>query len=497
MTADDLCYLSADDALDQFKVGTLSPVELIDALIDRAEALNPQLKAFTATHFERARAQARKAETKYARKGAGLRRLEGVPVAIKDLHPIKGEKTTYASRIFAQNRDQVTAPSVARLLNAGAILLARTATPEFGAATICHSPLWGISRNPWNVDYSPGGSSGGAGAALAAGMTTLADGSDYGGSIRIPAAACGVFGYKPPFGRVPRLPPGNLDTYGHCGPMSRRVRDGALMLEVMAGAHAEDIMSLPRRIRVPRRSADMSHRRIAFSMDLGYFQVDAEVQANTRSALETFRALGCRVEEVEIAWTTAVLSAFLTRAVAGFSTRIAPYLARWRFEMSDYARAVAEKGLKISAAEVFAAQDVQAEMYQRIGPLFKDFDLLVCPTLALPSLPANQSPLALDVVIDGRQLPADVQWALTYPFNMLSQCPVASVPSGFSASRVPTGIQIVGRPYDDIGVFSAAMAYEASRPWLDRPDNRPTRPVVPVQHNSHDRRSNLDTMFRS
>ena len=474
MTEIDLCFISASDAIAQFKARKLSPVDLVTALIARSETLNPRLTAFTTTHFERAHAQARRAEAKYMRKGARLRRLEGVPIAIKDLHPIKGEITTFASRIFVHNRDRVSSPSVARLLNAGAILIARTATPEFGAATICHSPLWGISRNPWNTDFSPGGSSGGSGAALAAGMTTLADGSDYGGSIRIPAAACGIFGYKPPFGRIPRLTPGNLDTFGHCGPMTRSVRDAGLMLEIMSGAHPEDIMSLPGRARIPLHPPEVRGMRIAFSMDLGYFQVDSEVQANTHSAVATFRDLGCHVEEVEIGWTSAVLSAFLTHAVAGFSARIARYLPRWRFELSDYARAVAEEGLNISAAELFAAQDFQAEMYTRFSPILEKFDLVICPTLALPSLPADQSPLALDVTINGKRLLADVQWALTYPFNMLSQCPVASVPSGFSASRIPTGIQIVGRPYDDVSVFRAAMAYEAARPWLDRRETRPT-----------------------
>jgi Asp-tRNA(Asn)/Glu-tRNA(Gln) amidotransferase A subunit family amidase len=474
MTENDLCFVSAGDAITKFKARQLSPVDLVAALIARSEAVNPHLTAFTTTHFERAHAQARRAEAKYMRKGARLRRLEGVPIAIKDLHPIKGEITTFGSRIFAQNRDSVTSPSVARLLNAGAIVLARTATPEFGAATICHSPLWGISRNPWNTDYSPGGSSGGSGAALAAGMTTLADGSDYGGSIRIPAAACGIFGYKPPFGRIPRLAPGSLDTFGHCGPMTRGVRDAALMLEIMSGTHPGDIMSLPGRARIPRPLPDVRGMRIAFSMDLGYFQVDQEVQDNTRSAVTTFRDLGCHVEEVEIGWTSAVLSAFLTRAVAGFSARIAPYLPRWRFEMSDYVRAVAEEGLNISAAEIFAAQEFQSEMFQKLSPIFAKFDLMVCPTLALPSLPADQSPLALNVTINGKRLLADVQWALTYPFNMISQCPVASVPSGFSTSRVPTGVQIVGRPYDDASVFRAALAYEAARPWLDRHETRPT-----------------------
>ncbi len=473
MSEQDLCYLSATQAIARFKARTLSPLELMTAIVARAESLNPTINAFTTAHFERALEQARKSEAKYARKGARRGRLEGVPVAIKDLHPIKGEVTTYGSRIFADNVDTVSDPSVTRLLGAGAILLARTATPEFGAATICHSPLWGVTRNPWNLDFSPGGSSGGAGAALAAGMTTLADGSDYGGSIRIPASACGIFGYKPPFGRVPRIAPRNLDVYGHQGPMTRTVSDAVLMLNVMSGQHPGDIVSLAKRPMIPERFPGIRGLKVAFSIDLGYFEVDPEVQANTRAAVDGFRDLGCKVEEVAVGWTSASLSAFLTHGVAGFAAVIGKYLPRWRGEMSDYARVVAEDGLEIKAIDLYRANAVQGEMYARLGAIFRKYDLLLCPTLALPSLPATQSPLDLSVEINGKRLAAEIQWALTYPFNMLAQCPVAAVPSGFASSGVPTGLQIVGRPYDDLSVFRAAAAYERVKPWLDHCGNRP------------------------
>ena len=197
----DLCYMSAGEALAAFRAKSLSPVELMQAVIARCESVNPSLNAFTYTFFERALEQAGAAEKRYA--AGEARALEGLPLAIKDFHAVAGEVTTLGSKIFEHNRPENTAPTVARLLDAGAIMHCRSTTPEFAHSPATHSPLWGVTRNAWNLDYTPGGSSGGAGAALAAGMTFLADGTDAGGSVRIPASASGVVGYKAPFGRNP------------------------------------------------------------------------------------------------------------------------------------------------------------------------------------------------------------------------------------------------------------------------------------------------------
>ena len=202
MASDELCYMTASEALEGFKAKTLSPVDLMKAVIARSNAVNPKVNAYTYTFYERALDQAKEAERKY---GAGdeTRPLEGVPIVIKDFHPVAGEITTFGSRRFADHVPGKSAPTVARLLDAGAIMHARTTTPEMAYAPYSRSDLWGVTRNPWNLDFITGGSSGGAGAAVASGMTTLADGTDGGGSIRIPAGACGLFGYTPPFGRTP------------------------------------------------------------------------------------------------------------------------------------------------------------------------------------------------------------------------------------------------------------------------------------------------------
>ena len=276
--------MTATEAVAAFKAGTLSPVALMEATLARIDAVNPVLNAFTEIHSERALDQACAAEDAYRRGTA--RPLEGIPVAIKDFHPVAGELTTFGSKVFADNRPTHTAPSVARLLDAGAIMHARTTTPEFAYAPITASPLWGVTRNPWSLDHAPGGSSGGAGAALAAGMTMLADGTDAGGSVRIPAAACHVVGYKPPFGRNPLDRDHPIESLLHYGPMARSVGDAALMQNVMSGAHGDDMCSLREGVELPESYPPIAGWTIGFSMDLGMFEIDPEVARNTHAAVE-------------------------------------------------------------------------------------------------------------------------------------------------------------------------------------------------------------------
>jgi Asp-tRNA(Asn)/Glu-tRNA(Gln) amidotransferase A subunit family amidase len=248
--------MTATEAVEAFGAKKLSPVELMNSVIARCEEVNPKINALTTTFFDRVRQQAKDAEGRYAKGDGRLRPLEGLPVSIKDFHPVKREITTLGSKIFEQFRPDYTAPTVQRLLEAGAIMHCRNTTPEFAYSGVTDSPLWGITRNPWNLDYTPGGSSGGAAAAVAAALTTIADGTDGGGSIRIPSSACGVVGNKPPFGRI---------------------------------------------------------WKIAFSMNLGYFEVDPQVQRNTLAALETFKALGCTINHVDLNWNWGTLDAWMTQ----------------------------------------------------------------------------------------------------------------------------------------------------------------------------------------
>lgn len=467
----DLCYLTAEEAISAFKSRDLSPVELMRAVIARCEEVNPKLNAITYTHFDRALEQARAAEQRYASNNGSARPLEGIPLAIKDLHPVAGEICTWGSKVFEGVRADDTVPIVERLLEAGAILHIQTTSPEFAHTGHTHSPLWGATRNPWNVEYNCGGSSGGSAAAVAAGMTLLADGDDGGGSIRIPSSACGVFGFKPPFGRNPgRLLPTNLDWIFHLGPITRSVGDAILMQNVMSGPHPKDAATLKPKLEIPTQLGDVKGWKIAFSMDLGYFEVDEEVKRNTLEAVEVFRSLGATVEEVDLDWNYASYDAWITHWEGVFASVAGQHLPRWQYEMDPYVRKLLHRGMGHSYTRVKQTEFVRAEMYDKLGPIMETHQLLLCPTTAVPSVPLWHRCDDPEFKINGKHVDAMIQWCMTYPFNLISQCPVATVPSGFASSGVPTGLQIVGRTYEDISVLQAAKAYERARPW------RGTRP---------------------
>jgi len=444
MRDDELCYMPATEALARFRDKSLSPVELMAAVIARAEQTEPKLNAITYRHFDEAMDSARKAEARYA-KGGRTRALEGLPVAIKDESYIKGKPTSNGSLILKDHVADHTSPVNERILRAGAIVHARTATPEFSCAGYCWSRLWGVTRNPWNTDFTPGGSSGGSGAVLAAGSTTLATGSDIGGSIRIPASLTGTVGYKPPYGRNPEEPPFNLDFYCHNGPMARTVRDTILMQNVMAGPHPRDISTIRPRLRLPSEMKPIKGWKIAYSMDLGLFEVDSEVQANTLAALDVFRSLGATVEEVDLGWPADALEAGLTYLRHIFGAYLGQLLADHADEMTDYARAFAETGMQSRAVDFVHSLEVAGQMYATLGPLLERYDLLICPTAAVPSVPAEFNQHTGSVKINGKEVNPMLGWVMTTPFNTLSRCPVLSVPSGHASNGVPTGIQLVGR----------------------------------------------------
>jgi Asp-tRNA(Asn)/Glu-tRNA(Gln) amidotransferase A subunit family amidase len=464
----DLCYMTATEAIAAFKTRALSPVELLKAIIARCEQLEPKVNALTYTYFDRALEQAKAAESQYARRGGEPRPLEGVPAAIKDFHPVKGEITTFGSKIYRDYRPDHTAPTVQRLLDAGAIMHCRTTTPEFAHAGMTASPLWGITRNPWNLEYTPGGSSGGAGTALAGGMTTLADGTDGGGSIRIPASLAGAVGYKPPFGRNPLDLDHPLETILHYGPMTRSVSDAALMQNIMTGPHLDDICSLREKVVLPEAPEDIRGWKVAYSMDLGFYSVDPEVRRNTLSALEAFKSLGCTVEEVNLGWNWGVNNAWMTYWTVLFAGLLGDKLPRWRYEMTEGLVRMIESGAALSADRFYRINAVRGEMYKTLGPILEDYQVLICPTTALPAVKHDHDASDTNFTIDGAKVPASIGWYMTMPFNLVSQCPVIAVPTGFAASGIPTGMQIVGKTFDDLSVFRAATAYEKARPWRGR-----------------------------
>ncbi len=470
----DLCYLPAVAAARLFRSRKLSPVELMEAVIARAEAVDGAIGAFTFTHFDEAMDLARRAEAKFMKPGARVRALEGLPVGIKDESYIKGKPTSTGSLIYKDYVAEHTSPINARILRAGGIVHARTATPEFCCAGYTHSRLWGVTSNPWNRKFTPGGSSGGSSASLAAGTSAIATGSDIGGSIRIPAATCGLVGFKPPYGRNPDDPPFNLDFYCHTGPLARTVSDAILLQNVISGPHPEDISTLRPKLRLPLAYKPITGWKVAYSMDLGNYEVDREVVRNTRAALDVFRSLGATVEEVDLGWTADVQKAALTYLEHLFGAWIAKILDAHADQMTSYARAFGEKGRTSKATDFVWSLEVAAEMYRSFGPIMEKHDVFICPTTALPAVPADFDQSRDKVRINGRPVDPMLGWVMTAPFNTLSRCPVITVPSGRAKTGVPTGIQIVGRTYRDADVFRAAMAYEAATgPWFADGGGRP------------------------
>jgi Asp-tRNA(Asn)/Glu-tRNA(Gln) amidotransferase A subunit family amidase len=458
----DLCHLSATSALALFRARELSPVELAEAVIARAEAVEPAINAFAATFYEQALQQARAASARYAGRSGPVRPLEGLLVAVKEEAPIGGQLNTLGSLPLRDVVAPSTAVFVQRIIDAGGIVHARTTTPEFSCAPVTWTKLWGVTRNPWNLAFSPGGSSGGSGAALAAGTTTLATGSDIGGSIRIPASFCGVVGFKPPYGRVPEVEVFNLDHYCHEGPLARTVADCALLENVIAGPDPSDVASIRPKLEIPASLGNVAGRRVAFSPDLGCYRVDADVAANTRAAAERLRAAGAVVEEVSLPWQLDMIE---RAAEIHFGMIFGPSMIelyeQHGDELTSYARHFVEEAARISKDDMLAGLEVEGRIYAPLGALLEDYDALICPTFAVPALPAAYD-VGDEITVNGQAAGNWMDVMMTLPFNIASRCPVLSIPSGRSRDGVPTGLSVVARTYDDVAAFRVAAAHEAA-----------------------------------
>jgi Asp-tRNA(Asn)/Glu-tRNA(Gln) amidotransferase A subunit family amidase len=460
----DLCYLPATDLATAFRSRRLSPVEVAEATLRRIESINPVVNAFVTVTAELALDSARESERRFGR-GEARGSLEGIPVGIKDLSDTKGIRTTHGSRIFADNVPEEDAPVIARVRDGGAVVLGKTNTPEFGWKSPTSNPLFGPTRNPWNRERTSAGSSGGSAAAVAAGMGPIATGGDGGGSIRQPASFCGVFGIKPTFGLVPNVPAGVVDDFVSEGPLSRTVRDGAMLLGVMAGYHRYDAFAGP--VRVPDFVAacdgGIAGLRIAWSPDLGYAAVDPAVRAIAELAARRFADLGCHVEEANPGWPDP-WRLFHTLFYAPMGGSLEIYLPEWRDRMDPGLVRIIEAGRGVTAFDVGRAQVARNELRQTANRFFERYDLLLTPTMTLP-------PFALGIdfpaAVGGRPT-TGMQWtAFTFPFNLTGH-PAASVPAGWTGDELPVGLQIVGRRWEDALVLRASAAFEAIQPWQVR-----------------------------
>lgn len=468
--SDELCYLSATEALHRFRARALSPVELMEAMIARAQETEPTVNALCHRFFDEALEQARAAEARYAGGSESPRPLEGLPVAIKEEEAIAGQPWTQGSLIYKDAVADYSSTFGQRHLDAGAIVHARTTAPEFSCAGFTHSRLWGVTRNPHNPELAVGGSSGGSGASLAAGTSTLASGSDIGGSIRMPAAACGVVGYKPPYGRVPVDPPFNLDTYCHCGPLARTVTDCALYENVLAGFDPADITTLRDEVLLPDSFTGIGDLRIAVSVDLGDWPVTDEVRANTLAVADALRQAGAAVDEVDLH----VPRELVTRAASihfhyGFAAFIAAEIEAHPDLVCEYPKALVRVCAELSeGASYVDGQAIEARLYRPVGTLLERYDALVVPSSCAAFLRAGED-YPDGLTVGGVKLSQHIENFLTPVFNIMSRCPVLAVPSGFGPANAPTGVQIVGRTYDELSVFRVGAALEAVRPWDVRP----------------------------
>ncbi|MDN5852740.1 MAG: amidase [Actinomycetia bacterium] len=461
----DLHYLDATTALRQFQSKELSPVELMRAVIERHEQVGEPINAYTETMYDEALDAARDAETRY-QQGVERPGLLGLPVATKEKHAIAGRRLSQGLSWRSDHKSDVSHPIVERIRNAGGIVHARTTSPEYSCASVTHSPLWGVTRNPWNLEYSPGGSSGGSGAALAAGLTTLATASDIAGSTRIPASFTGTVGYKAPYGRIPGMPPLSADPYRGDGPMARTVADAALLSNVMIGRHPADHTSLWPGLPIPVRAEGVTGMRTALCVRLGDYPVTNEVERNTRAVADALSDAGATVDEIELPWTTReigettfthfghILGPAMEDETAGHEEELAAYTRQF---MAD-ARASAERTRFVDGLRT------ETRMQYEFASAMSGFDALICPTSCTPALDAEGDYLD-GIDVDGVHLQHYWESHLTSPFNIANRCPVLAVPSGIAANAVPTGVQIVGHPYDDATVFRIGAAVEHARPW--------------------------------
>jgi aspartyl-tRNA(Asn)/glutamyl-tRNA(Gln) amidotransferase subunit A len=457
MAGDDIAYKSARELTGLYDSGKLSPVEAAEALFARLDDLQPKINAFCLVDRDGALAAARASEARW-RVGTPLSPVDGVPATIKDLMLMRGHPTRRGSHLIESVPDTEDSPAVARLKEAGAVILGKTTTPEFGWIAVGDSPLTGITRNPWNLDRTPGGSSAGAAAACAAGIGVLNLGSDGAGSIRIPACFSGVFGIKPSFGLVPAYPPSPMGLLSHHGPIARSVGDAAAMLNTLSRPDPRDPYGLPEHHGDFRDEIEDGVRgwKIAYSPDLGYAQVEPEIAACVAAAARGFEALGARVEQVGKIFDSP-REALLTLWGAG-AARIVAGIPAERLKQCDPGfLAVAEAGARIGAVDYLGADLVRNALGRAMGAFHETYDLLLTPMMPVPALPVGED----------LNDPSDEHWVdwspFSYPFNMTRQ-PAASIPCGLTSGGLPIGLQIVGALHQDAKVLRAARAFEATQP---------------------------------
>ncbi|MFX1456876.1 MAG: amidase [Promethearchaeota archaeon] len=482
MNKEDICFLPAWKIKEKIATRELSSLEITEIIIERIEEINPIINAYCTTTFKLAREMAKKADEK-VKKNETLGLLHGIPTSIKDNVDIKGIKTTYGSKLFEDNISDMDDISVKRLKEAGVVILGKTNLPAFGYKGVTDNLVFGATKNPWHLERTCGGSSGGAASATASGISPLALGSDGGGSIRIPSGFCGLFGIKPSFGRIPHISTkieGNLGTLVNKGPLVRYVKDAALMLDALVGADDIDRYSLPKPNYSYYEKIDEKPRKlkIGYTLDLGNVQlVHSEVEKAVLNSVEKFEEFDWKVEksnitllstkELLVRGTTSVLNYSLVWWIIwtyGLGYFLKSAIDKHRDKMDPELVEMCEAGYRYTP-EILNNIEIQREIvFDNICNHFKEYDILITPTLACPAFELGVSS---PTTIDGKDAPIGIWSPYTHPFN-LSGHPAASIPCGWSREGLPIGMQIIGKRLDDLTVLQVSQAFEEIAPWQDK-----------------------------
>ena len=482
MKKEDICFMSACEMAEKIRSEELTSLEITETIIERIEKINPLINAYCTPTFDLAREMAKKADDA-VKKGEKLGLLHGIPISIKDETETKGIKTTFGCIAFEDYIPEEDEIAVKRLKDAGVVILGKTNTPAFGYKGVTDNLIFGPTKNPWNLEKTSGGSSGGATAAVAASISPLALGSDGGGSIRIPASFCGVYGLKPQFGRIPqpdmRLA-GYLGTLVHKGPIARYVKDVALMLDALAGPDDIDRYSLPKpKLSYSKNLEEKPKKlKIGYSFDLGFISIiDKEVQRSVLDAIHKFEKFDWVVEKSELvnlkSSTSTILGEHKIRMpemamwiiwTSGFAYSSKKLLKKWEDKLDPELLQNINNGFSYSVEDIKIAELHREFIYDNICKHFKEYDILITPTLACPAFKLGISNAE---EINGKAVGPGAWMHYTYPFNM-SGHPAASIPCGWSSNGLPIGMQIVGKRFDELTVLQVSKAFEKLVPWQDR-----------------------------
>ena len=463
MASSDICGLSATAIAAAIAAKELSPVDVVDATLDRAEASQPILNLFSEILADSARVAARKAE-QAVMDGAELGPLHGVPVTIKDNVALKGVRLANGSAAMMEVLAADDAAVTARTLRAGAIVIGKTNLPEFAHKVLTDSPAFGVTRNPWSLHHTPGGSSGGASAALAAGVAPLAIGTDGGGSIRCPASCAGISGLKATLGRIPNEAfPDAFGNYAFVGPMAREVADLGLFLSVLAGPLDGDPYSLgapPLDAASDAPDRAVKGLRIGWIEHVGRYRTEGEVARLTTAAIASLAAAGAIVEPVRDPCFDDVFETYVVIATAAHATRLGPLAARWGEAMTPSLQDSIAKGGAYSAVDLQRASDRRTHLYRAVQRLFERFDLIATPTMTAPPPLVDAGGSVASAMY--------AEWAAPlYPFNLTGH-PAASFPAGFTDEGLPVGVQFVGPWFAERRLLDVGAMLESLHGWVDR-----------------------------